>query len=141
MARLQNLAKLKNLSFLDSNYKHLVFQKVFTFLDSKYKLENIDVDTNSTPPGTDPSTGAAFGTWGNWIVDTAGLDKTKWKVTVDAIEPIYEVDATDPTASKGCGKVIEINPNVNNANGPATITFDPDELTDDKALCKWQFGI
>ena len=104
------------------------------YVPSRVFAENIDVDTNSAPPGNPD--GTTFTNWGEWIVDTAGLDKTKWKVDGDGISPIYEVNAADPTASQGCGKVIEINPPVNN-NGPATITFDPEtQLTDDKALCK-----
>ena len=108
---------------------------VLKTVPSRVFAENIDV--GATPTGAD-STGNTFTNWGDWIVDTAGLDKTKWKVDNDGISPIYEVDATNPTASKGCGKVIEINPNVNNANGPATITFDPEGQLDAdlNALCK-----
>ena len=108
---------------------------VLKTVPSRVFAENIDV--GATPTGAD-STGTTFKNWGDWIVDTAGLDKTKWKVTDNAIEPIYEVNAADPTKSQGCGKVIEINPNVNNNNGPATITFDPETQLDANlnALCK-----
>ena len=107
---------------------------VLKTVPSRVFAENIDVST--TPPGTDSSTGNTFQNWGEWIVDTAGLDKTKWKVDGNGISPIYEVDAADPNNSKGCGKVIEINPPANN-NPPATITFDPEtQLTVDNALCK-----
>ena len=85
----------------------------------------LNLDVGKTPTGTS-SSGTALNTWGEWIVDTAGLDKTKWKVNQNGIEPIYQFNATTPTSSQSCGEVIKITATTNTA--PANITFDPDKL-------------
>ena len=97
---------------------------------------NLDVGTKP-PQGTTSSSGQKLTTWGDWIVDTAGLDKTKWKVNGTGIEPIYEAN-NNPAQSKGCGAVITIT--ATTANAPANITFDPDVLDKgngaNNSLCK-----
>ena len=104
-----------------------------------FLFENLDV--GAKPTGTS-SSGTALATWGDWIVDTAGLDKTKWKVNANGIEPIYEAN-NNPAQSQGCGAVITINPAVANTNTPPNITFDPDKLGNGAAasnsLCKKGF--
>ena len=85
---------------------------------------SLNLDVGNTPTGTS-SSGQTLTTWGDWIVDTAGLDKTKWKVNTNGIEPIYQFDPNKPN---GCGVVITINPAQANTNNPPNITFDPDKL-------------
>lgn len=78
--------------------------------------ENID-PTASKPPG--------FNSWNEWIIDTAGLDKSKWQVVslpvARGIMPIRE-------KSKYCGAsqisdaVVGIDPNGN-------LVFNPDNLS------------
>ena len=97
----------------------------------------LNLDVGATPQGTTPSTGGTFKDWGEWIVDTAGLDKTKWKVNQNGIEPIYQFDAKTPASSQGCGAVITITPAAQ--NNPPNITFDPDQINGNNAnnsLCK-----
>ena len=96
---------------------------VLKTVPSRVFAENLDV--GATPTGTS-SSGGKLATWGEWIVDTAGLDKTKWKVNQNGIEPIYQFDANNAANSQGCGAVITINPS--QANKTPDITFDPDVL-------------
>ena len=107
-------------------------------------LSSLNLDVGNTPTGTS-SSGTAFTNWGEWIVDTAGLDKTKWKVSTNGIEPIYQFNATTPNNSQGCGAVITINPGTNNKT--PDITFDPDKLGTgtgssgaNNSLCKHKGG-
>ena len=95
----------------------------------------LNLDVGATPTGTS-SSGGKLTTWGDWIVDTAGLDKTKWKVNGTGIEPIYQFNGNN---SQGCGVVITINPS--QANKTPDITFDPDALgkaapASSNSLCK-----
>ena len=110
----------------------LSFESRFPFL-SPLLSSFLNLDVGKTPTGTS-SSGTALNTWGEWIVDTAGLDKTKWKVNGTGIEPIYQFDATAP---KSCGEVITITPA--QGNNPPNITFDPDQIKGNNAnnsLCK-----
>ena len=104
----------------------------------------LNLDVGNTPTGTTSSSGGTLTNWGDWIVDTAGLDKTKWKVNANGIEPIYQFNATTPNNSQGCGAVITINPAVANTNTPPNITFDPDVLGTgtgaNNSLCKHKKG-
>ena len=100
----------------------------------------LNLDVGKTPTGTS-SSGTALATWGEWIVYTAGLDKTKWKVNANGIEPIYQFNATTPTSSQSCGLVITINPAQAQGNTPPNITFDPSVLTDTNSLCKGDLNL
>ena len=88
-----------------------------------FLFENLDV--GNTPTGTTSSSGGTLTNWGEWIVDTAGLDKTKWKVNANGIEPIYQFDATTPAQSSSCGKVIDIVPGNNNKSRSGTRKHSP----------------
>ena len=105
---------------------------------SRVFAENLDIGT--TPPAGNSSSGTTISTWGDWIVDTAGLDKTKWKVNGTGIEPIYQFDSANPTNSQGCGAVITINQAAAQGNTPPNITFDPNVLATgtgaNNSLCK-----
>ena len=73
--------------------------------------ENID-PTQSAPQG--------FSNWGEWIIDTAGLDRGRWQVKGDdGIEPIGNVNNAGAAQTSGCNAVIKID----KANG--TLIFDP----------------
>ena len=96
---------------------------------------SLNLDVGNKPTGTS-SSGTTFTNWGEWIVDTAGLDKTKWKINGTGIEPIYQFNGNN---SQGCGVVITINPS--QANKTPDITFDPDALgkaapASSNSLCK-----
>ena len=104
---------------------------VLKTVPSRVFAENLDI--GQAPTGNS-SSGTAFTNWGDWIVDTAGLDKTKWKVSQNGIEPIYQFDSANPTNSQGCGAVITIV--AAQGNTPPNITFDPDVLNTNNALCK-----
>ena len=104
---------------------------------------SLNLDVGTKPTGNS-SSGQTLTTWGEWIVDTAGLDKTKWKVNGTGIEPIYQFDATTPTSSQSCGLVITINPAPAQGNTPPNITFDPDQINGNNAnnsLCKHKAGV
>ena len=86
--------------------------------------ENLDPTT--TPPG--------FSNWGEWMIDTAGLDKGRWKVGGggvthtggnDGIEPLGNVSQATQHTTGGCGQVIWIdggNLYFDPGNIPATTT-------------------
>ncbi|RDU57829.1 type II secretion system protein [Helicobacter sp. MIT 99-5507] len=80
--------------------------------------ENID-PTASTPPG--------FSSWGEWMIDTGGLDRGRWKADPNgkSIQP----QGNGTTANNGntqhqqvgCGNIISID---NNGN----LIFDPNRM-------------
>ena len=77
--------------------------------------ENLD-PTASAPTG--------FSSWGEWIIDTGGLDRGRWAVNNTdnkAIEPLGNVVNSTGNQTGGCGKVIWID---NNGN----LIFDPNSM-------------
>ena len=86
--------------------------------------ENLD-PTQSAPTG--------FSSWGEWMIDTAGLDRGRWQVKDnDGIEPIGNVNNTGTTTTSGCNAIIKIDktngnlifdPSVINQNNNAQGTF------------------
>ena len=85
--------------------------------------ENID-PTASQPAG--------FSSWGDWMIDTGGLDRGRWKVggatapgvnaQNNGIEPIGNVTNSNGAQTGGCGMVIGIN----TTNG--NLIFDPNGI-------------
>ena len=86
--------------------------------------ENID-PTQSAPQG--------FSDWGEWIIDTGGLDRSRWQaggaiptgsgVTGNnGIQPIGNVQNSGGAQTGGCGMVIGIN----TTNG--NLIFDPNGI-------------
>ena len=82
-----------------------------------------NIEISGMPPSNFSISGVRNATWGHWIVDTVGLDKSRWKVSSNGVEPIYK-KASNPNNSLGCGIVILIIPT--SANKPAHISFDPE---------------
>ena len=73
--------------------------------------ENLD-PTASTPSG--------FSNWGEWIIDTGGLDRSRWQVKETyAVEPIGNVNNTGTSQTSGCNGIIRIN------ISDGTLVFDP----------------
>ena len=84
--------------------------------------ENID-PTASAPNG--------FSNWGEWMIDTGGLDRGRWKAggggtsnsNGNGIEPLGNVQSQNSGAHKGgCGNVIWIDTSTGNLN------FDPNAM-------------
>ena len=121
----------------ESKFQAFLGRFLYLNLDFTPPLSSLlNLDVGNKPTGNS-SSGTAFQNWGEWIVDTAGLDKTKWKVNGTGIEPIYQFDAKTPASSQGCGAVITITPAAQ--NNPPNITFDPDQINGNNAnnsLCK-----
>ena len=94
---------------------------VLKAIPARIFAENLD-PTVSAPPG--------YGSWGEWIMDTGGLDSGRWKsgggganaIGYDGIEPLGNVSAATGHATGGCGQVIRID----RRNG--TLVFDPDNI-------------
>ena len=88
--------------------------------------ENLDPTT--TPPG--------FSNWGEWMIDTGGLDRGRWQVAAaggqtgagmgTGIEPLGNIANATGNATGGCGTVIWIDSSGNlhfdPGNIPATTT-------------------
>ncbi len=106
--------------------------------------ENLDT-TQDAPSG--------FSTWGDWMIDTAGLDKGRWEVGGNiysastggggsedrAIQPIGNVTTSYGTgATGGCGAVIYITNEGNLIFDPANINLtDPNsDKANSGTFCK-----
>ena len=84
---------------------------VMKAIPARIFAENID-PTQSTPAG--------FSSWGEWMIDTGGLDRGRWQVKdTDGIEPIGNVNNTGTTQTSGCNAIIKID----KTNG--NLIFDP----------------
>ena len=84
---------------------------VMKAIPARIFAENID-PTQSAPTG--------FSNWGDWMIDTGGLDRGRWQVKdSDGIEPIGNVNNTGTTQTSGCNAIIKID----KTNG--NLIFDP----------------
>ena len=84
---------------------------VMKAIPARIFAENID-PTQSTPAG--------FSSWGEWMIDTGGLDRGRWQAKGDdGIEPIGNVNNAGATQTSGCNAIIKID----KTNG--TLIFDP----------------
>ena len=84
---------------------------VMKAIPARIFAENID-PTQSAPTG--------FSNWGDWMIDTGGLDRGRWQVKdTDGIEPIGNVNNTGTTQTSGCNAIIKID----KTNG--NLIFDP----------------
>ena len=74
--------------------------------------ENLD-PTQSNPPG--------FSNWGEWIIDTAGLDRSRWGVEAakQGVQPLGNVTNSTGNVTGGCGVMVWID----TTNG--ILYFDP----------------
>ena len=83
--------------------------------------ENLDPTT--APPG--------FSNWGEWMIDTGGLDRGRWQVAAagggtgagmgTGIEPLGNIANTTGNTTGGCGTVIWI-------DGSGNLHFDPGNI-------------
>ena len=84
--------------------------------------ENID-PTASTPPG--------FSSWGEWMIDTGGLDRGRWKAGTSGsgtsnpgIEPLGNVKTQQgQNTTSGCGHIIQLDTTTGN------LIFDPAQMS------------
>ena len=95
---------------------------VLKAIPARIFAENID-PTASTPPG--------FSSWGEWMIDTGGLDRGRWKVggkalagtqTNDVIQPIGNVQNSTGAQTGGCGHIIQLDTATGN------LIFDPNQI-------------
>ena len=95
---------------------------VMKAIPARIFAENID-PTQSAPTG--------FSNWGDWMIDTGGLDRGRWKVggggtnsgnTDNGIEPIGNVQNSGGAQTGGCGQVIWLDTTTGN------LTFDPNNM-------------
>ena len=105
---------------------------VLKAIPARVFAENLD-PTASTPPG--------FSSWGEWMIDTGGLDRGRWQsansigqltgVTAgNAIAPIgNQKQANGNNTSAGCGGIIGIDTNGN-------LIFNPDGINTQDASSK-----
>ncbi len=78
--------------------------------------ENLD-PTQSAPNN--------YSSWGDWIIDTAGLDKGRWKISTSdtaAVTPVVQNKTDTVSGYDGCGGVIYID------TGTGILYFDPNKL-------------
>ena len=95
---------------------------VLKAIPARVFAENID-PTQSAPTG--------FSSWGEWMIDTGGLDRGRWKVggggtnggnANNGIEPIGNVQNSGGAQTGGCGQVIWLDTTTGN------LTFDPNNM-------------
>ena len=95
---------------------------VLKAIPARVFAENID-PTQSSPQG--------FSNWGEWMIDTGGLDRGRWNVggkalagtqTNDVIQPIGNVQNSQGAQTGGCGQVIWLDTTTGN------LTFDPHNI-------------
>ena len=82
--------------------------------------ENID-PTASQPAG--------FSSWGEWMIDTGGLDRGRWQAGNSGaggkpgIEPLGNVKNTSGNTTGGCGHIIQLDTTTGN------LIFDPAQMS------------
>ena len=95
---------------------------VMKAIPARIFAENID-PTQSAPTG--------FSNWGDWMIDTGGLDRGRWQTggnqltgvnNNNGIQPIGNVTNANGAQTGGCGMVIGIN----TTNG--NLIFDPNGI-------------
>ena len=92
---------------------------VMKAIPARIFAENID-PTQSTPAG--------FSSWGEWMIDTGGLDRGRWKVggngaaNSNGIQPLGNVTSGGTNTVGGCGQVIWIDTTTGN------LTFNPHNI-------------
>ena len=95
---------------------------VLKAIPARVFAENID-PTASTPPG--------FSSWGEWMIDTGGLDRGRWKagnggsgVSGPGIEPLGNVTTQGgQSQTGGCGHIIQLDTTTGN------LVFDPNQIS------------
>ena len=82
---------------------------------------------NLDPTASQP---AGFSSWGDWMIDTGGLDRGRWSagkagggVRGDGIEPIGNVTNSTGHQTGGCGHIIQLDTNTGN------LIFDPNQIS------------
>ncbi len=89
---------------------------------------------NLDPTQTAPNN---YSNWGEWIIDTAGLDRGRWKVGSEksyAVVPVVQNQSNVTDGNNGCGGVIYIE------TSTGILYFDPNQLITgggaSQTLCK-----
>ena len=96
---------------------------VLKAIPARVFAENID-PTQSSPQG--------FSSWGEWMIDTGGLDRGRWQVggggtgtggnANNGIQPVGNVTSGNTNTVGGCGQVIWIDTTTGN------LTFNPHNI-------------
>ncbi|RDU64649.1 type II secretion system protein [Helicobacter sp. MIT 14-3879] len=97
---------------------------------AKVFADNLDPKATSVPAPNDPTKGkSGLITWGEWLLEVGGLDRSRWQVGGTAITGVTQNNGIEPlgngtlangTSGKvGCGMILGINTN----NG--TLEFQP----------------
>ena len=91
---------------------------VLKAIPARVFAENLD-PTQSTPAG--------FSSWGEWMIDTGGLDRGRWKTVGNSnngIEPIGNVTQNNGSINTtgGCGDIIRLDTATGN------LIFDPGKI-------------
>ncbi|RDU56751.1 type II secretion system protein [Helicobacter sp. MIT 99-5507] len=90
---------------------------VLKAIPARVFAENLD-PTASTPTG--------FSSWGDWMIDTGGLDRGRWTVNgsnTKGIEPLGNVQNAQGAQTGGCGAIIILDTTTGN------LTFDPNRIS------------
>ena len=95
---------------------------VMKAIPARIFAENID-PTQSSPQG--------FSNWGEWMIDTGGLDRGRWKagtggggVSGPGIEPLGNVvTQSGSNQTGGCGHIIQLDTATGN------LVFDPNQIS------------
>ena len=86
---------------------------VLKAIPARVFAENLD-PTQSTPPG--------YSNWGEWMIDTGGMDRSRWQANNSGIQIIASKD-TNNTTNKTCsGDYIKID------SATGNLIFDPSTI-------------
>ena len=93
---------------------------VLKAIPARIFAENIDPTSTTAPNG--------FSNWGEWMIDTGGLDRGRWVVANGNITPVVQ-NSSNNASPDNCGEIIDIDNNTGN------LIFDPSKLTTTNTLC------
>ena len=92
---------------------------VLKAIPARVFAENID-PTQSAPTG--------FSSWGEWMIDTGGLDRGRWSAGTSGnggkpgIQPLGNVQNSQGAQTGGCGHIIQLDTATGN------LIFDPNQI-------------
>ncbi|RAX52714.1 hypothetical protein CCY99_07020 [Helicobacter sp. 16-1353] len=85
-------------------------------IEARVFAENLD-PTESAPDG--------FSNWGEWMMDTGGLDRSRWEARDNTLGPLGDT-IIDGNRTNFCGPIIQLDTTTGD------LTFDPNQIQDNE---------
>ena len=86
---------------------------VLKAIPARVFAENLDPTT--TPPG--------FSNWGEWMIDTGGLDRGRWLASNNNIDPVIQSSSSNQSASSN-----KCSDGIISIDGNGNLIFDPAKI-------------